>query len=101
MPARLARSGACALLGLAGLSLAAAAPSAASTSGVPGVRAAATRFVAAELRGDGATACAVLNPPLAVTVDHRTCAQRWDASLRTLLREPGERRRLRADEGAI
>src|SRR5271154_154027 len=71
------------------------------TSGVAGLRAAATRFVGAELDGDGATACAGLNPPLDVTVGHRTCAQRWDASLRAMLRTPGARQRLRVDAGAI
>ncbi|HYM54032.1 MAG TPA: hypothetical protein VES97_01615 [Solirubrobacteraceae bacterium] len=65
------------------------------------VRRAATNFVTAELSGDGAGACAILNAPLRTTQRHRTCAQRWDAKLAKLLREPGGRSRLRADRRAI
>jgi hypothetical protein len=65
------------------------------------VRRAATNFVADELRGDGAGACSILNAPLRATQGHRTCAQRWNARLARLLREPGGRRRLRAEARAI
>ncbi len=65
------------------------------------VRRAATRFVTAELAGDGATACGVLNAPLRATEHGRTCAQRWDARLARLLREPGGRAHLRSQKRAI
>jgi hypothetical protein len=65
------------------------------------VRRAASNFVSAELSGDGAGACAILNAPLRATQHHRTCAQRWNAKLATLLREPGGRARLRAQKRAI
>jgi hypothetical protein len=65
------------------------------------VRRAATNFVADELRGDGAGACSILNAPLRGTHGHRTCAQRWDARLARLLREPAGRRRLRTEARAI
>ncbi len=65
------------------------------------VRRAATNFVDAELRGDGAGACSILNAPLRATRDHRTCAQRWDARLTQTAREPGGRARLRAEARAI
>jgi hypothetical protein len=55
----------------------------------------------AELAGDGASACDVLNAPLRATEHGRTCAQRWDARLTRLLRESGTRTRLRAQERAI
>ena len=65
------------------------------------VRRAASNFVAAELAGNGAGACAILNAPLRATQHHRTCAQRWNAKLSKLLREPGGRARLRAQQRAI
>jgi hypothetical protein len=65
------------------------------------VRRAATNFVAAELGGNGAGACAILNAPLRTTEHHRTCAQRWNSKLATVLREPGGRAGLRAQEHAI
>ena len=65
------------------------------------VRRAASNFVSAELSGNGAGACAILNAPLRTTQHHRTCAQRWNAKLATLLREPGGRARLRAQKHAI
>jgi len=78
---------------------------AAKSVGTPGqiawVRSAATRFVMAELAGDGASACDVLNAPLRATEHGRTCAQRWDARLTRLLRESGTRTRLRAQKRAI
>jgi hypothetical protein len=42
--------------------------------------------VTAELGGDGAGACAILNAPLRATQHHRTCARRWDVELARLLR---------------
>jgi hypothetical protein len=65
------------------------------------VRRAASNFVTAELAGDGASACAVLNAPLRATRRGRTCAQRWATRLSRLLREPGARARLRAQRHAI
>lgn len=65
------------------------------------VRRAATRFVSAELAGDGASACEVLAAHLRASEHGRTCAQRWDAQLRRLLREPGGRARMRAQKAAI
>jgi hypothetical protein len=65
------------------------------------VRRAASNFVAAELSGNGAGACSVLNAPLQGTQHHRTCAQRWDARLAALRREPGATSQLRAEARAI
>lgn len=65
------------------------------------VRRAATNFVTAELRGDGASACSILNAPLRATVHGRTCAERWDAKLAKLVRERGGRARLHAELRAI
>lgn len=65
------------------------------------VRRAATNFVAAELRRDGAGACAILNAPLRATYDHRTCTQRWDARLAATARDPSARASLRAEARAI
>jgi len=65
------------------------------------VRRAASNFVTAELAGNGASACAVLNAPLRATEHGRTCAQRWATKLSRLLREPGGRARLRAQQRAI
>jgi hypothetical protein len=72
------------------------------TSGqIAWVRSAATRFVTAELAGNGADACGILNAPLRVTEHGRTCTQRWDAKLAKLLREPGGRAQLRQQKRAI
>lgn len=65
------------------------------------VRRAASNFVTDELSGNGAGACAILNAPLRATQHHRTCAQRWNATLAKLLHEPGGRARLRAQKHAI
>lgn len=65
------------------------------------VRRAASNFVAAELARNGTGACAILNGPLRATQHHRTCAQRWNARLTLLLREPSGRARLRAQQRAI
>jgi hypothetical protein len=65
------------------------------------VRRAASNFVADELRGDGAAACAILNAPLRAAQHHASCAQRWNARLASLLRERGGRARLRAEAHAI
>jgi hypothetical protein len=80
---------------------AAAAGSYGSREQVAWVRRAATNFVNAELNGDGAAACAILDARLRGTVRHRTCAQRWDARLKRLLRQPGERTGLRRERRAI
>jgi hypothetical protein len=65
------------------------------------VRSAATRFVTAELAGDGANACAVLVRRLRATVHGRTCAKRWDARLAAQLGRPRERAALRRELRAI
>ncbi len=101
---RLAHVAAAGVLAVAGLGFSAAVAGASwgsKATEVSTLRSQATRFVTAELNGDGATTCAVLNAPLSDTVDGRTCAQRWDASLHTMLRTPGERQRLRGDLHAI
>jgi hypothetical protein len=78
-----------------------AARSVGTSSQIAWVRRAATNFVTAELGGNGAGACSILNAPLQATEGHRTCAQRWDAKLASLLRESGARARLRTDARAI
>jgi hypothetical protein len=65
------------------------------------VRRAASNFVAAELSGNGAGACAILNAPLRTTQHHRTCAQRWNAKLAKLLHEPHSRANLHTLQRAI
>jgi hypothetical protein len=74
---------------------------AAYSSGTPGqvawVRRAASNLVADELARNGSGVCSILNAPLR----GRTCAQRWNAKLGKLLREPGGRKGLRADRRAI
>jgi hypothetical protein len=91
---------AAALLGPAASS-AAAAHSVGTPAQIAWVRSAATRFVDAELAGNGADACAVLNAPLRATRNHRTCAQRQDARIANIDRAAGERRRLLAERRAI
>ena len=87
--------------GLGAPASAVAAHSVGSSAQVAWVRRAASNFVAAELSGNGAGACGVLNAPLRATRGHRTCAERWDAKLRAMLREPDGRASLRADAHAI
>ncbi len=65
------------------------------------VRRAATNFVSAELAGNGAGACGILNAPLRATVHRRSCAQRQDARLAGLLRDRRARARIRAQLRAI
>ncbi len=65
------------------------------------VRRAATNFLNAELARNGAGACAILNAPLRVTLQHRTCAQRWNARLAALLREPARRAQLHRQLRAV
>ena len=65
------------------------------------VRRAAGNFLTAELAGNGAAACSVLNAPLRATRGHRTCEQRWNAKLAKVLRERGARSRLRAERRAV
>ncbi len=61
------------------------------------VRSAASRFVTAELDGDGESACAVLTKPQRGEVGGRTCAQRWDARSAKLRHTPGARAALHKD----
>jgi hypothetical protein len=60
------------------------------------VRRAAGNFLQAELQGNGAAACGVLEARLR----GRDCARRWDSLLAARLRDPGTRARLRADHRA-
>jgi len=91
-----------ALLALPASASAASAPqSTGSAQQIAAVRGAAGNFVAAELAGNGAGACAHLTAAQRATEHGRTCAQRWDAKLEQLMREPGERAGLRKDAHAI
>lgn len=65
------------------------------------VRRAARNFVTAELAGNGAGTCGILDASLRGTEHRRTCAQRWDARLASMLRAPGGRGRLQAQKRAI
>jgi hypothetical protein len=84
------------------LCLAAGSPAWADAGGTAAtLRAAAGRLVAAELAGDGAGVCAVLNAPLTSTVAGRTCAQRWDARSRARTATAAGRIALRRDLRAV
>jgi hypothetical protein len=65
------------------------------------LRAAAARLVAAELAGNGAGVCAVLDAPLTVTVAGRTCAERWDARSQVMRTSAAGRLALRRDLRAV
>jgi hypothetical protein len=65
------------------------------------VRRAAANFVAAELAGNGAGACAILDARLRGVQHRRTCAQRWNTKLAKLRHEHGWRSRVRAQQRAI
>ena len=65
------------------------------------LRTAAGRLVTAELAGDGAGVCAVLNAPLTATVAGRTCAERWDARSRAMTATAAGRIALRRDLRAV
>lgn len=65
------------------------------------VRSAASDFVSAEIARDGAGACAKLTAAERASVHGRTCEQRWDVRLASLLRRHGERGRLRTQLHAI
>ena len=65
------------------------------------VRRAASKFVSAELRGDGAGACSVLVARLRAPRGGVTCAGRWDALLRKRLHDGRARAGLQRDERAI
>jgi hypothetical protein len=80
---------------------ASAARSGGSGEQIAWIRQAAGNFVAAELAGNGAGACAHLTAAQRATEHGRSCAQRWDAKLKQLMREPGERADLRKDVHAI
>ena len=97
-PASVARSG--------GTSApASASASAAYADGTPEqiawVRRAASKFVSAELRGDGAGACSVLVARLRAPRGGVTCAGPWDALLRKRLHDGRARAGLQRDERAI
>ena len=78
-----------------------AAPSVGTPEQIAWVRRAATNFVTAELAGNGAGACGILNAPLRATHNRTTCEQRWDARLKRMLRTPAERRLLHSQLRAI
>ncbi|HTY97298.1 MAG TPA: hypothetical protein VMB91_09685 [Solirubrobacteraceae bacterium] len=65
------------------------------------VRHAADRFLGAELTKNAGEACAVLNAPMRATVHGSSCEKRWKTRLAKLLREPGERTRLRTERRAV
>jgi SpoIID/LytB domain protein len=65
------------------------------------VRRAASNFVRAELKGDGAGACAVLVAGLRAARAGVSCAARWDALLRSRLSARAARAQLRRDARAI
>jgi SpoIID/LytB domain protein len=65
------------------------------------VRRAASRFVHAELRGNGAGACEVLVASLRATRKGVTCAARWDALLHRMLLNGATRAQLRRDAHAV
>ncbi len=65
------------------------------------VRRAAGNFLNAELQGNGAGACGILNAPLRATQHHRTCQQRWNAKLAAMLRDRHVRAGLRSDRRAV
>jgi len=90
-----------ALLGCAAPALAYQERSVGSAEQIAWVRRAAGNFLAAELGGDGGGACGVLIARLRASEHHRTCQQRWDAHLRTMLHQPGERARLRSEQRAV
>jgi hypothetical protein len=83
------------------LALALAATADAHSTGTPEQRAwirrAAGNFIAAELSGSGAGACAVLAAPLR----GGDCQRHWDGRLAAMLRDPGARAGLRADRHAL
>jgi len=93
----------CALAVLVPAAVAAAYPehSVGTPEQIAWVRRAAGNFVSAELSGNGAGACAILNAPLRATRGHRTCEQRWNARLAGMLHTHGERAHLRAEQRAI
>jgi hypothetical protein len=70
--------------------------SAGTPSQVAWVRSAASRFLTAELAGNGAAACAILNAPLRAPIRGRTCEARWNARLASQRRDRGARSRLRS-----
>jgi hypothetical protein len=65
------------------------------------VRSAAQRFLTAELAGDGAGACAVLDAPLRAAVAGRTCAERWNARLARRRHDRGAHARLASEQRAV
>jgi hypothetical protein len=65
------------------------------------VRRAASNFVTAELGGNGAGVCSILDAPLRRTQQRRTCAQRWNTKLVKLLHTRSGRSRLLAQRRAI
>jgi hypothetical protein len=70
------------------------------TGTVSGLRAQVTRFLTAELHRDSSTVCAILGTPMNGTRHGRSCEQRWQHSLRRMLRR-GDGTNLRADRRAV
>jgi hypothetical protein len=85
---------------LAALALAVPAAGAHSTgtpSQIAWIRRAAGNFLSAELQGNGAAACGVLDARLR----GHDCARRWDSRLSAMLHRPGARKELQADSHAV
>jgi hypothetical protein len=97
----LASVAAAAILAAVPAQLALASTSVGSSEQIAWVRRAASNFVQAELAGNGAGVCLILNAPLRYTRHGRTCAQRWDAKLAAQLHTRGKRSALRAEARAI
>lgn len=95
------------LLSLAALGPLALAPGAAASGSVgtpeqvSWVRSATTRFLTAELQHNGSAVCSILNAPMRRSYHNRSCEQRWDARLASLLSRKGARDELRADSSAV
>jgi hypothetical protein len=75
--------------------------SAGSPSQIAWVRSAASRFLTAELAGNGAGACAILNAPLRAPLRGHTCEARWNARLASQRRDRRARSRLRSELRAV
>jgi hypothetical protein len=96
------RSRLLAAFGVVVLGLVAGSPAWADGGGTAAtLRSAAGRLVAAELAGDGAGVCAVLNEPLTRPVGGRNCAERWGARSRAKTSTAAGRLALRRDLRAL
>jgi hypothetical protein len=85
------------ILAVLALGPAAAAHSTGTPSQIAWVRRASGNFLAAELKGDGAAACGVLDARLR----GHDCARHWNSRLAAMLHRPGARQALQADRRAV